>query len=62
MKGLPMKHKINLDLLTESYRSTLWRIRKRHRVYDSKLSNFNFHLKTQEELTELSRKTVLDFI
>ena len=58
MRGLPMKNKINRDLLGEAYRSTLWRIRKRYRVYNSKLQNFSLELKSREELTELSRKNI----
>ncbi len=62
MRGLPMKSKINTDLLTESYRSTLWRIRKRYQVYDSKLKNFSFELKSPDELISLTRKKVIDII
>lgn len=62
MRGLPMKNKINKDLLTQAYRSTLWRIRKRYRVYDSKLQNFSFELKAPEELSELTRKKVIDIV
>ena len=62
MRGLPMKNKINKDLLTESYRSTLWRIRKRYKVYDKKLQNFSFGLKSPEELSELTKRNIQDFL
>lgn len=55
MSGLPMKYRVNTQIIEMAFRSTLKKLRERHHVYSVKLEKYGFHLASQRQLLELER-------